>query len=88
MAVKSAPFTWWSATLLFHRTTLFGPSHQSFLHTKKEHVMTDERRKQEKEKSEKSPDNHDLGKELIETGGPIFDTPEGEDKKKKDKDAG
>jgi hypothetical protein len=36
---------------------------------------------------EKSPDNHDLGKELIEPGGPIFYTPEGEDAKKKEKDA-
>ena len=36
----------------------------------------------------KSSGNQDAGKELIKTGGPIFDTPEGEDqKKKKDKDA-
>ncbi len=49
-----------------------------------------EERKQERvdREHEKSPDNQDAGKELIETGGPIFDTPEGEDaKKKKDKDA-
>lgn len=53
--------------------------------------MTDDSRKEKEgrtdRENEKSPDNHDLGKELIETGGPIFDTPEGEDAKKKDKSA-
>ena len=53
--------------------------------------MTDNPRKEkdtrDNREHEKSPDNHDLGKELIETGGPIFDTPEGEYAKKKDKDA-
>ncbi len=53
--------------------------------------MTDDPRKQQEgrddREQEKSPDNHDLGKELIQPGGPIFDTPEGEDAKKKDKDA-
>jgi hypothetical protein len=55
--------------------------------------MADERKDKEKRRAhreqEKSSDNRDLAKELIEPGGPIFDTPEGEDEKKKssDKDA-
>jgi hypothetical protein len=57
----------------------------------KENVMSNEPSKEKvrnDREHEKSPDNHDLGKELIEPGGPIFDTPEGEDaKKKKEKDA-
>lgn len=53
--------------------------------------MTDNPHKQgqgkDNREQEKAVDNHDLGKELIKPGGPIFNTLEGEEAKKNDKDA-